>query len=114
MGPVAAPAVPALAQAIRNPNEKLRLACARTLRNIGPPARLAINELIDMGDTRYWRFRFAARDALAAIGPEVVVVVRRLDQDELKRSPGRGQGMLLVADEDDRRRSRSGARRRSR
>jgi HEAT repeat protein len=69
-GAVLVPAVPALAQALRNPNEKLRLAAARTLAKVGPAARPALPELIDLGDTRRWNLRFAARDTLAAIGPE--------------------------------------------
>jgi len=69
-GAILVPAVPALAQALRNPNVKLRLAAARTLARIGPPARPAIPELLDLGDVRRWDLRFAARDALAAIGPE--------------------------------------------
>jgi HEAT repeat protein len=67
---VLTPAVPALAQALRNPNEKLRIAAAHTLAKVGPAARPAMPELLDLGDTRRWNLRFAARDALAAIGLE--------------------------------------------
>jgi len=45
MGPAAAPAVPALIEALAHPAERVRVEAARALGEIGPPARLAASLL---------------------------------------------------------------------
>jgi hypothetical protein len=78
LGPAAAPAVPALVEALRDPSPAVRFPVTVALREIGPAAKAAVPELKrvmdeDMNDD----VAAAAKRAIRAIEPEALASERQ-------------------------------------
>jgi HEAT repeat protein len=69
------PAMPALLEAIKDPNDNVRMRAAKALGGMGPKAKQAIPALIKALDDSFGRVRDAAADALGDIGSEEAVPV---------------------------------------
>jgi len=76
LGPGAAPAVPALARALRDPDPALRLEVVTALEKIGPGAGPAVPALVEALEDASVRWRVP--DALGSIGPTASVATPRL------------------------------------
>jgi HEAT repeat protein len=72
IGPAAAPAVPALADALTDPDQAVRLSAASALGWIGPAAAPAVPALIEVLADPDQRVRGIASGALGLIGPPAV------------------------------------------
>ena len=80
LGPTAAPAAPALIEALKCPAVLVRQNAALALGEIGPEARAAVPALIGGLADPDWQVRRAAAVALGKIGPEAKAAEKALEQ----------------------------------
>jgi HEAT repeat protein len=80
LGPAAAPAVPALIDALESPALLVRQNAALALGDIGPDARAAVPSLTSSLADPEWQVRRAAAVALGMIGPEAKPAEKALEQ----------------------------------
>jgi HEAT repeat protein len=65
-----ADALPAIANCLVDSDEEVRLKAVSALRDVGPPGKLVLRELIEMLRDPDWRIRLRTAIAIRSIGPE--------------------------------------------
>jgi HEAT repeat protein len=101
MGPLAAPAVPALAEALHDKNLAVQLEVLLTLERIGPAAREAVGELIKVLENKDRpRLHSGAVDALGAIGRDaakaVPVLLKLLTGKDIHLATAAGHALTKI------------------
>lgn len=84
------PALPALIEALKDPQASVRDRAAHALARMGPPASQAVPALIDALEDPDWRVRRSAARALGQIGPSAEAAVPALI--EVIRDPASDRG----------------------